>query len=112
MGYRAVGASGGVCAVIGAATALFPDLGMYLFFIPIAIPAWLFGAAFIVYSIVGSEQQWGNIGHSAHLGGEVFGIGFAIAFFPSVVLEQWWYVAVMLGAGAVAWLYVSKQRGN
>lgn len=109
LGYRAVGASGGVCAVIGAATALFPDLGMYLFFIPIAIPAWIFGSAFIVYSIIGSREQWGNVGHTAHLGGELYGIGFAIAFFPGVVLQHWWYVAIMIAAGGVAWLYV-KQR--
>lgn len=112
MEYRAVGASGGVCAVIGAATALFPDLGMSLFFIPIAIPAWVFGSAFIAYSIIASRQQWGNIGHSAHLGGEFFGIGFALAFFPSVVLQQWWYVAIMVATGVVAWLYVTKYRGN
>lgn len=107
--YRAVGASGGVCAVIGAATALFPEMGMYVFFIPIAIPAWIFGSLFIAYSIVGSRDQWGNVGHSAHLGGEVFGIVFAALFFSDTVLHHWWYVVIMLGSGVAAWVFARSK---
>lgn len=106
--YRAVGASGGVCAVIGCATALFPTMGMYVFIIPIAIPAWIMGAGFIAYSIVGLRRQTDNIGHTSHLGGEVFGLGFALAFYPGAVLAQWWYVVIMLLAGFIAWMFVKR----
>ncbi len=110
--YRAVGASGGVCAVIGCSTVLFPDLGMYVFFVPIAIPAWIVGAAFIVYSVVGAREQWDNVGHAAHLGGTLFGIGFATAFYPEHVLSQWWYAAAILAAGAAAWAYVRGRNAR
>ncbi len=109
--YRAVGASGGVCAVIGGATALFPDLGIYVFFIPIAVPAWIVGSAFVVYTIVGAGRQADNIGHIAHLGGTLYGIGFVIAFYPMVMADQWQYVAAILVAGIGAWLFMRSRSG-
>lgn len=39
--YRALGASGGVCGIIFASIFLLPGGGIYIFPIPIAIPAWL-----------------------------------------------------------------------
>src|SRR5215471_17998238 len=41
--YDSVGASAGVNGVIYASIALFPGMHIGLLFIPIAIPAWLFG---------------------------------------------------------------------
>ena len=41
--YSAVGASGAVTGILYAAILLYPEMGLYLFFIPIAIPAWVFG---------------------------------------------------------------------
>jgi len=107
--YRAVGASGGVSAVIGAVTVLFPTLGMYVFFIPIAIPAWITAAAFMAYSVIGAQKMQGSIGHAAHLGGTVFGMGFAVAFYPHVFVQQWIYFLPMVAAVGIAYLYVRRQ---
>ena len=108
--YRAVGASGGVCAVIGGATVIFPDSSIMVFPLPFGIPGWLFGALFLVYSIVGAREQWDNVGHAAHLGGTIFGMGLMAAFYPALALEHWLYVVVMAGAGLAAWVFVTRWR--
>ena len=108
--YRAVGASGGVCAVIGGATVLFPDIKMMVFPIPVGIPAWIIGALFIVYTIVGSREQWDNVGHMAHLGGTLAGMTIVAIFFPMHVLDNVLYVVAILAAGAGAWMWVKRSR--
>jgi membrane associated rhomboid family serine protease len=110
--YRAVGASGAVCAVIGAVTVMYPDLPLFVLVIPAPIPAWVVSAAFIAYSILGSNARTDNIGHDAHLGGLLFGLGFVAAFFPAYLVEQWWYVLAIVGAGAASWLYVRRRDGR
>jgi membrane associated rhomboid family serine protease len=84
--YSAVGASGAVSGVIFACIAIYPEVGIYLFFIPIAIPGWVFGPAFILISIFGMKRQSDNIGHEAHLGGAIIGMLVTIALNP-VLLE-------------------------
>lgn len=108
--YRAVGASGGVCAVIGGAVTLFPDMSMVVFPLPIPIPAWIFGALFVVYSIVGSREQWDNVGHAAHLGGTLAGMGLMAAFYPGLALENILQLAAVLTAGGIAWLFVRRRQ--
>ncbi|MCX6141130.1 MAG: rhomboid family intramembrane serine protease [Candidatus Kapabacteria bacterium] len=98
--YLAVGASAGVCAVVGAATVVYPDLGMMIFPLPFALPAWIIGSLFVAYSIIGSKWGGDNIGHEAHLGGTFAGVGLVAAFFPELALQHWPYVLVMLSAGA------------
>ncbi len=71
--YSAVGASGAVSGIIFAAILLYPDMNIYLLFIPIPIPGFIFGIAYIIYSIYGMKNQVGNVGHSAHLGGAIGG---------------------------------------
>ena len=67
--YNAVGASGAVCGIIFASIALFPGMGVGIFFIPFSIPGWLYGVLYVLYSIYGIKSTKGNIGHEAHLGG-------------------------------------------
>ncbi len=100
--YRAVGASGGVTAVVGAATMLAPDAMMAVFPLPIPMPAWIVGCAFVVFSIVGSRWGGDNIGHEAHLGGTFAGITLTAAFFPDLIAYHWPYIAAMFASGAVA----------
>ena len=61
--YSAIGASGAVMGVLYSAILFFPDMGLYLFFIPIPIPAWLFGMAYLLYSIYGMKKRLGNINY-------------------------------------------------
>lgn len=74
-GYTAVGASGGVSAIVFAAIAMYPDMELRFIFFPFfGFPAWIFGLAYILYSIFGLKTRMDNIGHAAHLGGALFGI--------------------------------------
>ena len=63
--YSAVGASGAVMGVLYAAIMLNPGMNLYMFFIPIPIPSYVFGVGYLLYSIFGMKKQWGNIGHSS-----------------------------------------------
>lgn len=78
--YSAIGASGGVSGVIFSAIILQPGMSLYVFPIPIAIPGWLFGIAYVLYSIYGMKKQLGNIGHTAHLAGGLFGLIITLLF--------------------------------
>jgi len=66
-----------------------------LFFIPIPIPAWIFGILYLMYSIYGMKKQLGNIGHDAHFGGAIAGYLLAILFVPSILQTQLWIVGVL-----------------
>lgn len=76
--YNAVGASGAVSAVLFAFI-LFEPLGrIYFFFIPIGIPAFVFGILYLIYSAYMAKRNIDNIGHDAHFWGAVFGFIFPI----------------------------------
>ena len=77
--YNAVGASGAVSAVLFSSIILFPQGKIFLFFIPIPIPAPIFGLLYLAYSVYMGKKNMDNIGHSAHFWGAVFGIVFTIA---------------------------------
>ena len=106
--YHALGASGGVCAVIGAATVLEPNMGMMIFPLQFNIPAWVVGMLFIVYTIVGANKRMDNIGHEAHLGGTLAGMGLVVAFFPTLAAQNYLYILAILCAAVVAWLVVRR----
>ena len=95
--YSAVGASGAVTGVLYSAILLFPDMSLYLFFIPIPIPAWIFGLLYLLYSIYGMRSRMGNIGHDAHFGGAIAGYLLTISFVPSLLQTSLWIVAVLAG---------------
>jgi len=86
--YRAVGASGAITGLIFAAIALFPGMKLNPMFIPIGIPSWLFGIAYVLSSIYGIKSDRDNIGHEAHLGGGVAGLMIAVFFFPQSITEN------------------------
>lgn len=86
--YRAIGASGAVTGVLYAAILLQPNMGIYLFFIPIAIPAYIFGIVYLLYSIYGMKSQNDNIGHTAHFGGAVGGYAITLIKMPQLFAEN------------------------
>ena len=79
--YRSLGASGAVSAVVFAYILINPMSFMGILFIPIMLPAFLFGIIFILISVRLDKQQTGGINHSAHITGGIFGILFTIAAF-------------------------------
>ena len=82
--YSAVGASGAVSGIVYASILLYPAMELYLFFIPIPIPGYIFGVGYLLYSIYGMKKQVGNIGHSAHLGGAIGGFAITLLLNPSL----------------------------
>jgi membrane associated rhomboid family serine protease len=81
--YQAYGASGGVCGVMFAYMLLFPGGSIRMFYLPIAVPAWMYAVGFILYSFYGmKENNRGNIGHDAHLGGAIIGLLIAAGLHP------------------------------
>jgi membrane associated rhomboid family serine protease len=82
--YSAVGASGAVTGILYAAILLRPDMSLYMFFVPIPIPGYVFGIGYLAYSIYGMKKRIGNIGHDAHFGGAVGGYIVTLILMPSL----------------------------
>ena len=82
--YRALGASGAVSAVLFASILFNPWAKIYLFFIPIGIPAFIFGILYLAYCMYMSKKGNDGINHTAHLWGAIFGILFTIVLEPRV----------------------------
>lgn len=93
--YSAIGASGGVVGILFAAIAVYPNMSLYMFFVPIPIPGWIFGIAYLGFSIYGMLKSVGNIGHDAHMGGAVVGIVMALAFAPQLLVQNLLYIGLM-----------------
>jgi membrane associated rhomboid family serine protease len=105
--YSAIGASGGVSGVLFAAIAMAPKMSLYMFFIPIPIPGFVFGLLYFGYSVymMLNPKQWDNLGHAAHLGGAFFGLVYAIATQPEAALENSLFIGIM----ALPLLYLSYE---
>ncbi len=86
-GYMSLGASGAVSAVVFAYILINPLMKLSFFFIPVGIPAWIFGAGYLVYSWFKSKSSTDNIDHFAHFWGSIYGILFTIAVRPSYAIE-------------------------
>jgi hypothetical protein len=93
-GYSSVGASGAVCGIVFAAIAVFPGMGIGFFFIPVSIPAWVYGLAYVLYSIYGIRSRRDNVGHESHLAGALIGMLLAIAMYPASLAEN--YLTILL----------------
>lgn len=81
--FATLGASGGVESVLFGFIFLYPTESIYFIFLPIPIPAWIFGIAFLAYSIYESKRGAGNINHQAHIAGAIWGILFMLLFVPN-----------------------------
>jgi membrane associated rhomboid family serine protease len=83
--YHSLGASGAVSGIIFGAILYNPLAKMSLMFLPIGIPAVLFGALYLVYCNYASKQSRDNINHDAHMFGALSGLLITIALNPHVV---------------------------
>jgi len=107
--YSAVGASGAICGIIFASIALFPGMRIGLFLIPLSIPGWLFGLAYVIYSIYGIKSRRGNSGHDAHLGGALIGMLIALLFHPAAFANN--YLTILIIAiPTIVFIYLVVTR--
>ena len=93
--YRAVGASGAVTGIVYSSILLFPEMNLYLFFIPIPIPGYIFGIGYLLYSIYGMKSRRDNIGHTAHFGGAVGGYVITLFNQPHLLTENTFMVVLL-----------------
>ncbi|MCG8475283.1 MAG: rhomboid family intramembrane serine protease [Cytophagales bacterium] len=82
--YNALGASGGVSALVFAFILFNPLQKICLYFV-ICLPGIVLGALYMIYSIYSSKYQADSINHDAHLYGAFFGILFCILVKPDVL---------------------------
>ena len=83
--YATIGASGAVESVLFSYIFVFPTEKIILILLPIPIPAWVFGIAFLAYSIYEGKRGAGNVNHAAHIAGAIWGILYLILFVPNTV---------------------------
>lgn len=84
--YLSLGASGGVSAVLFVFILFQPWSMLYLFAI-LPIPAIVFAIAYTAYSIYADKRGGGNINHSAHLYGAVFGVVASLIVEPKLFIH-------------------------
>jgi len=86
-GYRSLGASGAISAVLFSYILFGPFETLGIMFLPIPIPAVVFGALYLIYCSYASKKQWGNINHDAHLFGALAGIMITAVLQPHVLSD-------------------------
>ncbi len=74
--YKSLGASGAVSAIVFAGIFLQPTMLIGFFIVPPIIPGFIFGPIYLALTVYLSKKGGGNINHSAHIWGAVFGIVF------------------------------------
>lgn len=82
--YNALGASGAVSAILFAAILFEPKMGLYIFFVPIPIPGYIFAPLYLLYCWYMARRNMDNIGHTAHFWGAVYGLVFPLVCEPSI----------------------------
>lgn len=108
--YSAVGASGAVTGILYAAILLNPDMQLGIMFIPIPLPAYVLGIAYLLYSIYGMKSRLGNIGHTAHFGGAIGGYATTLLFRPELFVTDTFIVVLM--AIPIVILFVLEKMGK
>ena len=73
--YRSLGASGAVSAVLFASILLDPWM---LIFIPIPVPAILYGIGYVGWSWWADRNSADGVNHNAHLSGAIYGVLFML----------------------------------
>jgi membrane associated rhomboid family serine protease len=80
--YRSLGASGAVSSVIFATILWNPTMQLSIMFLPIAIPAYIFGPLYLMFEFWADRRGGTGIAHDAHLGGALYGIIYTLIINP------------------------------
>ena len=108
--YSAVGASGAVTGILYAAILFEPNMTLGLLFIPLPIPAYVFGIGYLLYSIYGMKSRLGNIGHTAHFGGAIGGYVPTLIFLPRLLETDTLMVGLL--AIPIVLLFILQKLGK
>ncbi len=85
--YTSVGASGAVSAVLFSSIVFNPTMSIYIIFVPIPIPAVIFGILYLVYEAYMDKNSNDYVAHDAHYYGAIFGALFTFIFVPSAFVN-------------------------
>lgn len=107
--YSAVGASGAVTGIIYSSILIYPNMTIGIFGI-IPMPAYVFGIAYLLYSIYGMKSRGDNIGHTAHFGGAIGGYVITLLQYPELFQQN--SLMVILLAIPIILLFVMAKTGK
>ena len=111
--YSAVGASGAVMGIVYAAIMLNPSMQLsFIFFPVVSFPGYVFGVGYFLYSVYGMKSQFGNIGHSAHIGGAVGGFVLTLALYPQIFMENRTIIIILAIPIILMFLFKDKLERN
>ncbi|WP_412466606.1 rhomboid family intramembrane serine protease [Pedobacter sp. KLB.chiD] len=93
--YNSLGASGAISAVLFSYILYNPMSKIYIMFIPIGIPAVVFGIIYLIYCAYASRNSRDHINHDAHFFGALTGLIFTIIFVPGILQN---FIAMLTGS--------------
>lgn len=96
-GYASVGASGAVAAVMFSAILLHPEMKLFVMFIPVQVPAFVYALGYLAYSMWHSHSSNDGINHDAHFSGALYGALVTYAFEPARVTRTLRWAADLVG---------------
>lgn len=108
--YTAVGASGAVTGIVYSSILIFPQMKLAFLFLPIPIPAYVFGILYLFYTLFGMHSRRDNIGHAAHFGGAVSGVVLTLLLDPSLIYAKANLILFMLTP--LLLYFIMKNRGS
>jgi len=83
--YSSIGASDAVSGIVLSYCVFFPMKNLYFMFVPIGIPAIVYGVLFIVISAKLMGREGKRIAHEGHLGGAIAGVALTVLMRPDVL---------------------------
>lgn len=87
-----VGASGAIYGVLLAFGFLFPNMPVYIFFVPVPIKAkWIVIGYFVIELLYGITGSADGVAHFAHLGGMIFGFLLLVYWKKKGVFNNHWF---------------------
>lgn len=84
--YRAVGASGAISGILFTSILIYPTNKIYIMFIPIGIPGYIFGLLYLAFSYYMSKRGNDFISHDVHFYGAVAGFVLPLLLKPILLI--------------------------
>lgn len=85
--YYSLGASGAVSAILFAYIVVNPMQELGLIFIPIYVPAYIFGPIILFFEYIMARRGGTGIAHDAHFTGAIYGVFFMLALNHNYVFD-------------------------
>ena len=108
--YTAVGASGAVSGILFSSILIYPEMELFIFFIPIPIPGYVFVIGYMIYTLYGMKSQSDSIGHVTHFGGAISGILLSLFIMPQLLIESFEILSILLVTILISGFYLFKLK--